>query len=89
MPCEPIKLPGGSVGTICFRGPRRRCSTCGKLGADRLCDVWTGAYDRQGKPKTCNRPVCSNCAVAIDSETDVCGAHPIPDEALAKGKVNR
>lgn len=70
----------GGMGIACVRGAnprRRRCSGCDKLGADRLCDV--PIIGRNGKPRTCNAPVCSHCSVRI-GEDDVCPAHPVPEE---------
>jgi hypothetical protein len=89
MPCYDFEVPGGR-GIACVRGAsprRRRCTGCGQLGADRLCDVPIGGQARGRKRRaTCSAPVCADCSVRIGDD-DVCPLHPVPDEALTTARA--
>lgn len=76
MPCKP--LPGG--GYACSRGTSRGpCSSCGYVIASKLCDY------RLTNGKTCDRKLCSHCAVKRAPTVDYCPAHArMADAAAAK-----
>jgi hypothetical protein len=68
MPCETIKLSGGGVAIVKLAArPQRRCS-CG-AHATLLCDYPM----RSG---TCDKPLCTRCAVPIAEDVDYCPHHP-------------
>ena len=70
MPCTVFKTENG-WGIACSRGAKRatKCSVCGRLGADKLCD-----WKMEGG--TCDRPLCSRCAVHVSGEDlDFCPSH--------------
>ena len=66
-----IDLPNGGRAFVCVRGPHRNkvCSVCRGPG-DKLCDFPLGGG------KTCDKPLCSRCAVHTEPDTDVCPSHP-------------
>jgi len=75
MPCIPITdKAGNQIGWACSRGfQAKKCVECGKP-AGKLCD-----YPLQGNiaRKTCDRPLCSRCAVKVPGKlnNDYCHAH--------------
>lgn len=84
MPNKPDD--GGDVifGFVCGRGRVRRCSTCGRPST-KLCD-----WPLTGKPaKTCDRPICTNCARHIEPDTDYCPAHARLLDAREKSASER
>lgn len=70
MGCTP--LPGG--GFACSRGgSSQRCSSCGSwVKRAVLCDAPI-ASAKAGK--TCDRVLCSSCAVRVGPNRDLCPAH--------------
>ena len=79
MRCESFKLPGGVTAIVCTRGMGRTTKVCVQCGrrADRLCD-WPLGGSKTGK--TCDRPICSRCALSQPSEDgsdtlDYCPPH--------------
>lgn len=74
MACRTVDLGGGAAAIVCTRGQRRRsCATpgCGNR-ADKQCDF---PVTRNGKPATCDRYVCSSCAVSKGRDLDYCPPH--------------
>lgn len=68
-----IVVDGKVVGIACARGRAVRCSTAGCTNsADLLCD-WP--VTRKGRVGTCDRRVCSRCALARAPGVDYCAAH--------------
>lgn len=67
MFCRTMRVPGG-IAVLCGARPRRaRCSVCGVLGAELLCD------GPGGKPgATCDAKICRGCARAGVSGLDYC-----------------
>jgi hypothetical protein len=79
MPCEITKSEDGQITTIkCSRGSsQKRCFYCGRP-APKLCDfkftVKVGKL--AGKTwKTCDKPLCTTCAVHQEPDTDYCEPH--------------
>jgi hypothetical protein len=73
MPCTPVKLAGGQTAIICTgRRPRRKCSVCKERLAQRECDY----PDQQRKSGTCDKPLCTRCAVSGGDNIDFCPSHP-------------
>lgn len=74
MPCTPIKLPGGGVAIACTRGRRPRrtpdCSCCTQREGPLLCDFPIG------NGKTCDKPLCRDCARRVGPNRDYCPSHP-------------
>jgi hypothetical protein len=71
MPCQTFyDEQGKPIGVVCSRVRRRRCSACGNLGAEILCD---GPGARAGK--TCDRALCRRCATSVGPDVDLCPAH--------------
>lgn len=92
MTCERVRMPDGTVATVCFRGRRKqppeRCSACGKRWASRWCDYPVGKRGR-----TCSAPLCERCAhqpasvASIDRDSyDLCPMHAA---APAPGQVEQ
>lgn len=78
MTCEFIKTDDG-VMIVCGRGrraPTKRCSACNHYLASLECDFPTPTH----KSGTCDRALCSNCAVHISGNRDHCPHHPPPDQ---------
>ncbi len=72
MPCDPVKLPGGTSAIVCSRGRRPiRCVTCGQPG-NLLCDY---PVTRDGRSTTCDRPCCKQHAVQVGKGLHHCMAH--------------
>jgi hypothetical protein len=73
MPCKVVNLGNGVTAIVKMAAkPRKRCSVCGMLGVGKLCDFpLTGA--KAGK--TCDRPLCANCAFHQAPDTDLCPVH--------------
>lgn len=70
MPCYHIQLPGGGTALVRMQAPRRKlCPFCRKRQATQLCDFPVG------KGKTCDRPICKECAVVVDPDRDHCPTH--------------
>jgi len=69
-----VSLGGGASAIICTRGERRRsCATPGCANrADKQCDF---PVTRNGKVGTCDRFVCSRCAVSKGHDLDFCPPH--------------
>jgi hypothetical protein len=71
MPCERFTLPNGVSGIMCSQTRRRRCSGCGALGVQLLCD-WKVKGRRSG---TCDRPICARCSHSPAPGKDLCPEH--------------
>jgi hypothetical protein len=78
MPCTPIKLSDGTVMIARGRSPRRRCSACGIHWADLACDE----PDERHRSGTCDRPLCSGCAVHVEPDNDYCPTHETQQQPL-------
>lgn len=91
MPCDSIKLkmPSGVEfsGIICSRGRRpRKCSYCSRPHT-KLCDFVVGhgpgespSMSGMAATKTCDKPICGQCARHTEPDTDVCRIHPVAPE---------
>jgi len=81
MPCTPFRLENGAQGFICSRtkayGGTYKCA-CGKL-ATLQCDAPT-----RRSSGTCDRHLCTACAVEVGPDLHRCPAHvePEPQQAL-------
>lgn len=62
-----MKLDDGGSAIVCVNERVRRCR-CGKR-ATRLCD-W-----RTGRGRTCDVPICDDCATSPKEGKDLCPAH--------------
>lgn len=73
MPCVPFTTPDGLRGIACLgkRG-RRKCSACKTAWADLACDF----PDDKKKSGTCDKPLCTKCAVHVGEDLDHCPSHP-------------
>lgn len=71
MPCETFPVPGGFA-FACGRGRSRRCSSCKTRTASKLCDF---PVTRDGKQGTCDRALCTRCAVPVGPNRDLCPPH--------------
>ncbi|HCT62075.1 MULTISPECIES: hypothetical protein [Acidobacterium] len=67
-----IDILAGSTVFVCKRGrrPRRRCGHCTKRWSTRLCD-----YPVEHGKRTCDEPLCDECAVSVGNDKDYCPAH--------------
>lgn len=73
MPCIPFQTPDGARGILCTgRRGRRRCSACKNAWASLECDY--PAPNR--KSGTCDKPLCTGCAVHVGQDLDHCPNHP-------------
>jgi hypothetical protein len=74
MACRTVDLGGGATAIVCTRGQRSRsCATPGCANrADKQCDF---PVTRNGKTATCDRHICSRCAVSKGSALDFCPPH--------------
>lgn len=74
MPCERFRAPDGTLVIACSRGVKKRrapmCSVCRSIPSTKLCD---GPGTRPGK--TCDKPLCHNCAKHVHPDTDYCPEH--------------
>lgn len=78
-PCNTFNGPGGTKIIACGgRAPRRRCSICHELGADKLCD-----FPVEGSnptvARTCDKPLCNKCAVHREPNQDYCPGHVVTE----------
>jgi hypothetical protein len=69
--CKRIQV-GDFVGIVCTRGPRPRCTECGRADVSFLCD-WKLHGKKKGK--TCSRKLCDACATSPAPEKHLCPAH--------------
>ena len=82
MPCSWVKLPGGGVAIVKHAKPRaKKCRGCG-APAPLLCD-WKIAPG-----KTCDAPVCEECALEVGPEKHLCPAHRRAWEAHPRNPRN-
>lgn len=85
MPCIHIPFPGGGMVHVKMSAPRRRrCMNCMNRWASLECDF---PVTRNGKPATCDRPLCRICAVAIAPEVDHCPVHPRTPQTVPQGQL--
>jgi DNA modification methylase len=76
MGCERVNLGNGITAIVCTRGQRRaKCSNCGRMRADLLCD-WKLKGKKAGK--TCDRKLCHGCATEVGPEKHHGHATPKP-----------
>lgn len=72
MPCEHVTLKDGTRAIVCTgRRGRRRCSACRNAWASLECDFPTPSR----KTGTCDKPLCSDCAVSVGPNLDHCPTH--------------
>lgn len=73
MPCEKVDLGGGNFAIVCGRrsGREKRCKWCEKV-ATKLCD-----FPLRGEKagKTCDAPMCKDCATKWGIDKDLCPPH--------------
>jgi hypothetical protein len=71
MACRDIVVAGRVIGIACDRTRAKPCVECGRA-SNRLCDA-----ELQGKKqgKTCDRAICTTCAVHVVPDKDLCHAH--------------
>lgn len=82
MTCKPFNLGNGVTGFVCTRGSKqKRCQTphCGR-SASKRCDY---PVTRNGKTETCDRCLCSLCAVSQGVNRDYCGPHARASEKVS------
>ena len=74
MPMESkvFRTAEGSIVIACSRTKRKDCSVCTQRRGDLLCDFV--------KPngKTCDAPLCRDCAKRVGPNKDFCPTHPKP-----------
>jgi hypothetical protein len=69
--CRPIIIDGKQVGIATVQVGY--CQTTGCYGVEeKLCDY---PVTRKGKPGTCDRKLCSRCAVNVGPNKDYCPPH--------------
>ncbi|MGB5809311.1 MAG: hypothetical protein WBG86_02200 [Polyangiales bacterium] len=95
MPCDHVSIdtPDGPVNAIvCNRQRRAKCSVCRKKAGTRLCDapLERVRYARKTRSKTCDKPLCDDCAIVVGENTDVCPGHerwaqPLADQGSLEG----
>lgn len=68
MPCNRVNV-GGVTAIVCTSGRRKRCR-CGKP-ATLECD-WKVPKRKSG---TCDKPICSSCAISPAPGKDICPDH--------------
>jgi hypothetical protein len=78
MTCERIDTPQGTI-IACTRGAnrtgRRKCAFC-TFPAKYVCDWPTGAVAEDGKPATCDKPLCAVHARYAGKNKCHCVNHP-------------
>lgn len=81
MTCDRLDLPGGGTAIVCTRGKRgRSCKVCGRR-ATRECDF--PITPRGGTPRTCDAPLCGQCAKAWTRDLALQpAATPAPGDTL-------
>jgi len=68
--CVHVDLGGGSFAIARIAGKRPEpCRFCRKKPSERLCD-WKVAGG-----KTCDAPMCAECAIHVGKDKDICPAH--------------
>lgn len=74
MPCEHVKFPNGTTAILCTpRARRRKCSNGRCVAwASRECDF----PNPKRASRTCDKPLCENCAIRIGDNVDHCPGHP-------------
>lgn len=74
MICEIVRLPDGMVAFVKMaRRKPKPCSIC-KEPSSRLCDF---VVDRtHSAVGTCDKPLCTRCAVSVGRNVDHCPDHP-------------
>jgi len=76
MPCVHVDLGNGVTAIVKVAPqPRKRCWVCGCLCNARLCDFILTEGKRAGK--SCDKPLCSDCAVHCDPDVDYCPTHDL------------
>ncbi len=82
MTCHHVKLPGGATAIVCGPKPRAKRCKCGKP-ATLLCD-W-----KIGDGKTCDDPICPNCALAVAEDKHLCAWHQVNYQKWLDAKAAR
>ena len=78
MPCQSVKFPNGMTAILCTPPQRRRRCSNGQCvaWAERECD-YPAPHRKTG---TCDKPLCTKCAVRIAENVDHCPSHPSEPE---------
>lgn len=64
---------GKVIGIACSRGPKKQdCSVCTQRAGSILCDGPAPAGERR---KTCDAPLCRDCAHRVGPNRDLCPTH--------------
>lgn len=74
MTCEYVKIPNGPMAIVCHRNRRKVRCACGAI-ASRECDFVIDRTHSAGKI-TCDKPLCTKCAVSGGANVDYCPDHP-------------
>lgn len=75
MPCEWVKLPGGGVAHVRTSGRKPKfCPFCKERPATKLCDFRIKVGD-VGHTRTCDAPICEQCATIVGPDRDYCPVH--------------
>jgi hypothetical protein len=71
--CDKVDMGNGDFAIICGGRHKRQppCITCGHPSS-KLCDFPVVV---NGKPRTCDKPICSRCAVSKGPDVDWCQPH--------------
>ncbi len=81
MKCTPIDLGNGMTGIVCTTRRKRKPCACGR-SASLECDF----PNEKRKSKTCDAPICDQCARRISPNVDHCRAHDAPPVSRADAK---
>jgi hypothetical protein len=75
-PCHWIKMPDGTVAHLNMAKQRtKRCHKCGRAST-KLCDGVVSPPEQITHKKTCDKPLCDNCAHHVPGkDLDYCGEH--------------
>jgi RNA polymerase subunit RPABC4/transcription elongation factor Spt4 len=69
MPCYHVHLPGLGNAFVRMQAPRKKiCRFCHRREATQLCDYPMGG-------KTCDKPICKECATVVGPDLDFCPDH--------------
>jgi len=79
MKCRTASI-GGVTAIVCSRRPRRQRCSNGYPPKSRQCARWSTKLCDYPIPgaggKTCDKPLCSSCAVSVGADRDFCPNHP-------------
>jgi len=71
MPCEHVTIENRRMIVCTGRRGRRQCSACKNAWASLECDY----PDAKKKSGTCDKPLCTECAVKMGENLDYCPHH--------------